>query len=64
MSLFPDITLTPADLPQPPAAPQSPTGGAAGGELYFYGPGASGAHASPHANYAAEAAPVFGSDGP
>ena len=37
---------------------------AAGGELYFYGPGASGAYASPHANYAAEGSPVFGSDGP
>ncbi len=61
MSIF-NVTLTPADLPQPPAAPQSPTGGAAGGELYFYGPGHSGA--SPPANYHAEVSPVFGSDGP
>ncbi len=64
MSIFANVQLTLADLPQPPAAPQSPTGGAAGGELYFYGPGHSGAHASPQPSYAAEVAPVFGSDGP
>lgn len=60
--MFENVQLTLADLPQPNVySPTSPTGG---GSLEFYGPGNSGAHASPHANYNAEVSPVFGSDGP
>ncbi len=57
---FTDVTLTPADLPQPPGPQVSQT--TSGGYLEFYGPGHSGA--SPLANYHAEVSPVFGSDGP
>jgi len=62
MSIF-DVTLTPADLPQPPA-PQGTQGAPTGYSLEFYGPGASGAHASPNPNAHAEIAPVFGGEGP
>jgi len=62
MSIF-DVTLTPADLPQPPA-PQGTQGASTGYSLEYYGPGASGAVASPHPNGAAEISPVFGGEGP
>jgi hypothetical protein len=61
MSIF-DVTLTPADLPQPPTpAPIGATTGS-GSTMDFYPPG--GAHATPQASdHATEVAPVFGGGG-
>ena len=59
-SPFDNVTLSPADLPQPPTPQTAGTG--SGGYLEFYGPGHSGA--SPPANYHAEVSPVFGGEGP
>ena len=63
MSIFSDVQLTLADLPQAPTT--NATNGTAGGgsTLEFYGPGASGGHALPNANWAAEISPVFGEQG-
>ena len=58
-----DVVLTPADLLQPPA-PSFIHGTATAGTLEFYGPGNSGAVASPSPNLHAEVSGVFGSDGP
>jgi len=61
-SPFAGITLTPADLPQPPT-PTTNSSAAPTGSLEFYGPGSS-AVASPNANLHAEISPVFGGEGP
>ena len=62
MALFSNVQLTPADLPQPPT-PQATTNAGTGGGLEYYGPGNSGAHASPNPNAHAEVSPVFGEQG-
>jgi len=60
---FAGITLTPADLPQPPGV--TTNGSAAStGSLEFYGPGHAGSVASPNPNAHAEVSPVFGGEGP
>ena len=58
-----DVVLTPADLLQPPA-PSFIYDSKTAGTLEFYGPGNSGAVASPSPNLHAEVSGVFGSAGP